>query len=89
MAQSAAVLTHAAHRKDAAILNERAPCDACSQRARCAELNLACEAYAAYHRGAGKVRWFKAPRAPTASIYRMLFAPSNEALLRRVQKRQF
>jgi hypothetical protein len=82
MAQSGAVLHHAPHHKDAAILNERAPCDGCRQRVRCADLNLACEAYAAYQNGKGKARWSNADRSPTASIYGALFSPPKEPRLR-------
>jgi hypothetical protein len=78
MAQYVAVQTHAAHHKDAAIISDRAPCESCCQRARCADLSLACEAYAAYQNGMSRARWSTIPRAPTASIYRMLFAPARE-----------
>jgi len=83
MAQSAAVL------KDAAILNERAPCEECRQRVRCAELNLACEEYADYQNGKTKAPSSKARRAPAASIYGALFSPPKEPRLRAVRESKF
>lgn len=88
MAQSAAVLNHAAHHQDAAILNERAPCDACPERARCAQMSLACEAYAAYQDGVGRARSI-ASRTPTASIYRALFAPLKRPDVPALRKPRF
>ena len=89
MAQSAAVLNHAPHHKDAAILNERAPCEECRQRVRCAELNLACEEYADYQNGKTKAPSSKARRAPAASIYGALFSPPKEPRLRAVRESKF
>jgi hypothetical protein len=60
------------------MLTALAPCHDCHQQKPCAELLLACEAYAVYHRGDGRRHWSQAPRNPQSSIYAALFASLDD-----------
>lgn len=63
----------AAHHSDSTLLTQLAPCYDCRHDKSCAELRLACEAYAAYYSGAKKRRWLVARRVPQPAIYAALF----------------
>jgi hypothetical protein len=61
------------HHSNSIALTEASPCDGCNQQKSCAELRLACEAYASYENGFGRGVWSRASRKPRAAIYAALF----------------
>lgn len=61
------------HHQDGVMFTQPGPCEGCGHGKACGELLLACEAFAAYHRGVGRYRWSVVPRVPDASIYATVF----------------
>jgi hypothetical protein len=50
-----------------------APCDECTNRARCAAGPLACPAFALFVAAGGVDRWREAPRQPSAEVFAEVF----------------
>lgn len=48
------------------------PCDGCRHAPRCAQEQLACDAFAVWSAGRPRSRWQIAPRVPTRERYTML-----------------
>lgn len=58
------------HHRESTVLDEAVPCSGCRHERSCADLHLACSAYADYHNW---VDWSEAAREPQAGIYEALF----------------